>query len=74
MVGHGGRRRQHFANKPGRNMKLLANLRLWWKAIVNRSRIGREVEEEFKPDPARHSARRRATQGTHRPWPRRHTE
>ena len=28
-------------------MNLFAILRLWWKAIVNRSRIGREVEEEF---------------------------
>ncbi len=28
-------------------MNLFATLRLWWKAIVNRSRIGSEVEEEF---------------------------
>ena len=29
-------------------MNLFATLRFWWKAMVNRSRIGREVEEEFK--------------------------
>ena len=29
-------------------MNFFATLRFWWKAMVNRSRIGREVEEEFK--------------------------
>ena len=29
-------------------MNLFATLRFWWKAMVNRSRIGREVEEEVK--------------------------
>jgi predicted permease len=48
VVGHGGRCRQHFANKPGADMNLFATLRFWWKAMVNRSRMGREVEEEFK--------------------------
>src|SRR5882757_1380772 len=46
--GHGGRCRQHFGNKPGGDMNIFATLRFWWKAMVNRSRIGREVEEEFK--------------------------
>jgi predicted permease len=29
-------------------MNLFATLRIWWRAMVNRSRMGREVEEEFK--------------------------
>jgi predicted permease len=29
-------------------MNLFAALRLWWNAMTNRSRVGREVEEEFK--------------------------
>ncbi len=29
-------------------MNLFASLRFWWKAMVDRSRIGSEVEEEFK--------------------------
>jgi predicted permease len=29
-------------------MNLFAALRLWWRAMTNRSRVGREVEEEFK--------------------------
>ncbi len=29
-------------------MNLVATLRIWWKAMVNRSRTGREVKEEFK--------------------------
>jgi predicted permease len=29
-------------------MKIFATLRFWWKAMVNRSRTGREVEKEFK--------------------------
>ena len=29
-------------------MNLFAILRFWWKAMVNRSRIARDVEEEFK--------------------------
>src|ERR1700684_170280 len=48
VVGHGGRCRQHFANQPGGDMNLFDSLRFWWKAMVNRSRMGREVEEEFK--------------------------
>ena len=29
-------------------MNLFPTLRFWWKAMVNRSRVGREVEEEFR--------------------------
>ncbi len=29
-------------------MNSFATFRFWWKSMVNRSRIGREVEEEFK--------------------------